>query len=323
VIDVPPSATPAVARAITTARALIAGATSENTRRSYATGWRQFTDHTKTLGREPLGAHPAVVATFLGHLRAGGASAQTLGARAAAIQFYHREAGLASPTDHRVVRDLLEGARRADAGRDHGRATVTSKRLAAAIELQGPPTTALGIRDRAIVLLTFASGRRRAEIAALNVEDLDFSRAGFLIVTIRKSKNDQGGAGQFVAIPRLERGPCAVAAIDAWLDVIQKKRGALFVTFSPHGELRDTRIEGRLVAEVVKRLFRDAGAAPRDIDAIGAHSLRRGFVTSADMAGATTAQIMDVTGHRDPKSLRRYTRRELLHNPVLPKLFST
>jgi hypothetical protein len=43
--------------------------------------------------------------------------------------------------------------------------------------------------------------------------------------------------------------------------------------------------------------------------------------TSADMAGATTAQIMDVTGHRDPKSLRRYTRRELLHDPVLPKLF--
>jgi hypothetical protein len=32
------------------------------------------------------------------------------------------------------------------------------------------------------------------------------------------------------------------------------------------------------------------------------------------MAGATTAQIMDVTGHRDPKSLRRYTRRELLHD---------
>jgi hypothetical protein len=48
---------------------------------------------------------------------------------------------------------------------------------------------------------------------------------------------------------------------------------------------------------------------------------KRGFVTSADMAGATTAQIMDVTGHRDPKSLRRYTRRELLHDPVLLKLF--
>jgi hypothetical protein len=95
---------------------------------------------------------------------------------------------------------------------------------------------------------------------------------------------------------RLEHGPCAVAALEAWLTIREQKKGPLFVSFSPHGELRETRIDGRLVAEVVKRLFRDAGASPRDVDAIGAHSLRRGFVTSADMAGATTAQIMDVTG---------------------------
>jgi integrase len=202
-----------------------------------------------------------------------------------------------SPTDQRVVRDLLEGARREDAGRDHGRATVTAKRLAAALDLQGPPAKPLAIRDRAILLLTFASGRRRAEIAGLNIEDLDFGRPGFLIVTIRKSKTDQGGAGQFVAVPRrLEHGPCAVAAVEAWLSIIEKKKGPLFVAFSPHGERREARIEGRLVAEVVKRLFRDAGASPGDVDAIGAHSLRRGFVTSADMAGATTAQIMNVTG---------------------------
>jgi hypothetical protein len=107
-------------------------------------------------------------------------------------------------------------------------------------------------------------------------------------------------------------------SLEAWLAIREQKKGALFVAFSPHGE---TRIEGRLVAEVVKRLFRDAGASSRDVDAIGAHSLRRGFVTSADIAGATTAQIMDVTGHRDPKSLRRYSRREVHHDPVLPKLF--
>jgi integrase len=147
-------------------------------------------------------------------------------------------------TDQRVVRDLLEGARREDAGRDHGRATVTAKRLAAALELQGPPGTPIAIRDRAIVLLTFASGRRRPEVAGLNVEDLDFERPGFLIVTIRKSKTDQGGAGQFVAVPRLRHGPCAVAAIEAWLAIREQKKGALFVAFSPHGERRETRIEG-------------------------------------------------------------------------------
>jgi hypothetical protein len=75
-------------------RKLIAGATSDNTRRAYETGWRQFAAHALSL--EPLGAHPALVATFLGSLRDGGASAQTLSSRAAAILFFHRTTGLAS-----------------------------------------------------------------------------------------------------------------------------------------------------------------------------------------------------------------------------------
>jgi hypothetical protein len=44
-----------------------------------------------------------------------------------------------------------------------------------------------------------------------------------------------------------------VAALEAWLAIHQKKKGALFVTFSPHGELRESRIEARLVAEVRRR----------------------------------------------------------------------
>jgi hypothetical protein len=104
VIDVPPSASPTVARAITTARQLIAGATSENTHHSYATGWRRFTAHVQSLGLEPLGAHPTLVVTFLGiaarRWRVGSDARLT---RAAAIRFFHRQAGLASPTDERVV----------------------------------------------------------------------------------------------------------------------------------------------------------------------------------------------------------------------------
>jgi hypothetical protein len=92
-----------------------------------------------------------------------------------------------------------------------------------------------------------------------------------------------------VAVPRLEHGPCAVAALEAWLAIREKKKGPVFVVFSPHGEPRATRIEGRLVAEVVKRLFRDAGAAASDVDAIGA---RAGFATAAARAGRTEAAIM-------------------------------
>src|SRR5450755_4320462 len=50
-----------------------------------------------------------------------------------------------------------------------------------------------------------------------------------------------------------------VSSTPSLLKHIRAGRGTLFVAFSPHGELRETRIEGRLVAEVVKRLFRAAG----------------------------------------------------------------
>jgi hypothetical protein len=106
-----------------------------------------------------------------------------------------------------------------------------------------------------------------------------------------------------------------VAALDAWLAIPEQKKGPLFRSFSPRGELRgaDRRTgRGRRCQAAVPRRWR-VRKRSRDI---AAHSLRRGFVTWTDMAGATTAQIMDVTGHRAPKSLRRYTRRELLHDPV-------
>jgi integrase len=86
--------------------------------------------------------------------------------------------------------------------------------------------------------------------------------------------------------------------------------------------LREVRIDGlRRGRSRQTAVPTSGGSSKSEVENIAAHSLRRGFVTSADMADATTAQIMDVTGHCDPKSLRRYTRRELLHDPLLPKLF--
>lgn len=317
-----PAQPAALQRSIATARRLIGNARSDNTRRSYETGWRQFVAHSEALGQETLPAHPALVATFLGGLRDHGATAATLRSRAAAIRFFHRQAGFVSPTEHRVVRDLLEGARREDAGRDHGRATILAEQLEAALEKLPPPSTPIAIRDRALGLLTYCAARRRSSTAALNIEDLDFSRPGFLIVTSRRGKTDQGGEGEFVAIPRLETGPCAVAAVEAWLEILGEKKGPLFRSFTPQGELkRDSRIDGRVVAEVTKRIFRRAGASKGEVARIAAHSLRRGFATSADIAGATTSQILAVGGWKDPRSLRRYVRRELLADPVLPKIF--
>jgi integrase len=55
------------------------------------------------------------------------------------------------------------------------------------------------VRDRAILLVGFASGFRRSELAGLDVNDLEGHPAG-LLVRRRTSKTDQERAGRKVEI---------------------------------------------------------------------------------------------------------------------------
>ena len=333
-----PALSPEIEATLAAARELADASRSDNTRESYRSGWDQFLRYCREQhpGRTPLPAHPALVALFLTWLNQNGRTPATLRSRAAAIGYYHRRMEHPSPTDHQYVKDVLEGAARRHAGRDHGRATVTREDLEALLLRLPEPSTPLEIRDRAIALLTFATSRRRSEIAALDLAHLTFRRQNehdFLFVRIAKSKTDQHGVGMTVAVPRLGEPlarVCAVAALEQWLDALGARdghtvvgEGPLFRAFSIQGELQAHRIEPRAVAAVLKRLYAQAGYGEEHIRAIAAHSLRRGFITSADAAGATAAEIMAVSGHRDRRMLDRYTNHEKTKNPPLLRMFGS
>jgi site-specific recombinase XerC len=65
---------------------------------------------------------------------------------------------------------------------------------------------AVGIRDRALLLLGFSGAFRRSELVATDVADVQVTREG-LVVTVRRSKTDQEGAGEKVGIPRGRHRP--------------------------------------------------------------------------------------------------------------------
>jgi integrase len=75
-----------------------------------------------------------------------------------------------------------------------------------------------GLRDKAVLLVGFAGAFRRSELVAIDLCDLSLSEAG-LVITIRRSKTDQEGAGREVGIPRSRKSSitCPVAALEAWL----------------------------------------------------------------------------------------------------------
>ena len=76
---------------------------------------------------------------------------------------------------------------------------------------------------------------------------------------------------------------------------------------------------GDAVAVMIQRRAAAAGFTAAEVDLLGGHSLRSGFVTEAFRAGADAHSIMRQTGHRDPKMLEVYAREfaPLVGNAVL------
>lgn len=160
------------------------------------------------------------------------------------------------------------------------------------------------VRDRAMLLLGFATAMRRSELAALNVEDIEFTARGAL-VTIRHSKTDQESRGRAIAVPFGRTRHCPVAALKDWLVFAGISTGPIFVTVNKHGHILGRRVSGEAISNVIKNRVNAAGYDPA---LFSGHSLRAGFVTAAAMAGASTYKIRETTGHRSEAGLAPYLR---------------
>jgi integrase len=161
----------------------------------------------------------------------------------------------------------------------------------------------IGIRDRALLLVGFASALRRSELVGLNVEDLRFESEG-VILSVLKSKTDQEQHGTEVSV-MTGSDLCPVRALRAWLVASAITEGPLFRGMDRHGNLRPTRLTERIVSQVVKDSAERAGFDPASF---GGHSLRSGFATSAARAGKSEAAIMRQTRHKSVTVARRYIR---------------
>ena len=128
------------------------------------------------------------------------------------------------------------------------------------------------------------------------------------MVTIRRSKTDQTGAGREIGVPRIaDRELCATSAVSAWIAAsgISTTDGPLFRSIDRHGNVKD-RISPYDIARLVQRVTKAAGI---DGD-FAAHSLRAGFITSAaSTKGVSEVDIQAVSGHRSITILRGYVRR--------------
>jgi site-specific recombinase XerD len=248
-----------------------------------------------------LPAAPEAVCAFLAFEADRGIRPSTLSRRVAAIRYAHRLAGLEPPTDDERVRAVMRGIRRRLGTAPHKKTPVTSDRIVAMAPVASERLSQF--RDRALLLLGFASAMRRSELVALDIEDIEFVSEG-LRVTIRNSKTDQEGYGAVIAIPHGSVA-CPVAALTAWIEAAPITAGPIFRPMTKGQRVLNARLTDHSVANIIKAHAARVGLDPANF---AGHSLRSGFLTSAAARGVSLFKMADQSRHRSMDALRGYVR---------------
>lgn len=287
------------------ARSFALASSADNTRRAYRAAWADFLAWCEEQGVPALPASPEAVGNFLA-ARAATLKTSSLNLRLVAIGQAHRLKGFRLDTGHPAIRETLRGIRRQLGTAPTKRNAATTTVLRDIADSLARQDSLRALRDRALLLVGFAAALRRSELVALDVEDLRFVPDG-VVLTLRRSKTDQDGAGAEIAIPYGSGDrTCPVVTLQHWLASAGIESGPVFVSVNRASRPSGTRLSDRDVARVLKARVAEVGLDPRDF---AGHSLRAGFITSAAEAGVAERHIQNQSRHRSLPVLRGYIRR--------------
>ena len=153
------------------------------------------------------------------------------------------------------------------------------------------PATPVGLRDRALLELLYASGLRVSELVSLNFGQIDFDSNEIRVV-------GKGSKERVVLM-----GKPAARALSAYLKegrpqlLGEKRTNAIFI--SRQGE----RLIERRVQKILEKYARMAGIERR----VHPHMLRHTFATHMLDGGADLRVVQELLGHADLSSTQVYT----------------
>ncbi|MBO0876140.1 MAG: site-specific integrase [Pseudonocardia sp.] len=291
------------------ARARLYRSVPANTRRAYARVWdgrpapdapaperavdRGFTGWCEIHNRTPMPATAQTLAEYVAYLADADKAPATIEQAIAAIRTRHRLAGHGKHyPDAELALAVLRDHRRdrAAAGRSGQRQALpvlveSLRKMVDTID----PTTPLGARDHALLLLGVVMFARRSEMAALDWDDLTDAAEGMLI-RIRMSKTDTDAQGESVpvlygAFP----GTDPIRVLARWRDTLAARgiAGGPVLRSVTKGGTIGGRLSTKSINTIVARRARLAGLG----DGYSAHSLRAGAATIAHLNGAPVATI--------------------------------
>jgi integrase len=256
----------------------------------------------------------------------------TLRLSLAVISVAHQKHGLLSPTHHpdaiRQMRGYARRWKRAGYRPDVAHALTAEETLAMIRTCDR--TTAAGVRDAALLRLAADIGRRNSELMSLDFADLRWVAEDRMVVTITMSKTnkDTDEDPDEVAVEAdvdLDPELCPLRLMSEWLTLCRSRgitSGPLFRLINAgqrradgthSGRIQDERMTRRAFQNVVTKAAQLSGVDrdPKTGEArqVVPHSLRAGFATEAEAAGAPVSDTADRGGWaRESPVILRYFR---------------
>ena len=266
---------------------------------------------------DPDHGMPEEVASRLrvdGVLRSAGPHApQTVQRRLASWSTLHRWKGLDGPFGSPSVKTAMRLAvRAADRPRRRKSPTAITRDVLDAMLETCSADSLTDLRDRAILLVGFASGgRRRSELADLRVERLrdeepvpadpdDSASERLPCMTIRlgRTKTSSADDDRFAVIAGR-----SVEALKDWLSTARIEAGPVFRGIDRWGNLDGNGLTAQTINAVVKKRAVLAGLDPGKVSA---HGLRSGYLTEAARQGVSLPEAMAQSQHRSVQQAARY-----------------
>ncbi len=280
------------------ALARLDGAYSDNTIRTYRSDVQAYEAWCLGQGIDLFPASPEMLASFIA-ARAPIDAASTLRRRLYGIRKIHRLLKMPSLVDDEEVTIALRRALRQKRSRVKqalGLKRDLLERLMAACD-----PDLLGLRDRALLALGYATLCRRAELVAIRVEDFGKVDAdGSVSVLIRRSKADPFGFGRIAWVP-----PDAMRYVREWLEASGIKKGYVLRTLFG-SRIIDDAIAPYSVSRRLKRLAEKAGLDAETVSSLSGHSLRVGAAQDMAEEGFDLLALMTAGGWKTAHVVARY-----------------
>lgn len=260
---------------------------SAHTVRAYTGDVASLLDHARRLGgADPGEIDVRTLRSWLARLRSQGAARTTLARRAAAARAFTAWATARGrmATDPGALLGTTRGEHRLPA-------VLRADEAAAVLTAAGEDRSPVGLRDRLVVELLYATAARVSELCGLDVDDVDLGRR-----TVRVF--GKGAKERTVPI-----GLPAARAVEDWL---RRGRPGMAGPHSGPALLLGAR-GGRLDPRTARRIVHERLAAVPGTPDLGPHGLRHTAATHLVEGGADLRSVQELLGHATLATTQIYT----------------